>query len=93
MFVFFPFLFLVLCKYAPLHTGISCYTSTVTGMFHIALCNTPYGVKINEDTCDQLYFQFSVSFVSARQVPVMWLHISWVRFVSLETIVGRDIFK
>lgn len=47
----------MLCKYALLYTSISCYTSTVTSIFHIAVCDTPHGVSINKDKCD---FQFSV---------------------------------
>lgn len=51
---------LVLCKYALLYTSISCYTSTVTSIFHIAVCNSPCGVNINKDKCGRLHFQFSV---------------------------------
>lgn len=50
-------IFVMLCKYALLHTSISCYTSTVTSMFHIAVRHTPCGVSIKIDTPD---FQFSV---------------------------------
>lgn len=80
----------MLCKYALLHTSISCYTSTVTSIFNIAVCHTPCGVSINKDTCDLLYFEFCVFFVSARQVPVMWLHISWVFCFP---VIRGDIFK
>lgn len=67
----------MLCKYALLHTSISCYTSTVTSIFHIAVCHTPCGVTINKDTCDLLYFQFSVLCLQDK-FPVTWLHISCV---------------
>lgn len=85
----------MLCKYALLHTSISCYTSTVTSIFHIAVCHTPCGVTINKDTCDLLYFQFSVLCLQDK-FPVTWLHISCVCVcvclsVSLGTVVRRDI--
>jgi len=50
----------VLCKYALLHTSISCYTGTVTSTCHIAVRHTPCGVIINKDTSVLLHFQFSV---------------------------------
>ena len=82
------FFFLVLCKYALLHTSISCYTSTVTSMFHIAVCHTPCGVSINKDTCDQLYFSsvFCACKTSSNCVapPFMCVPLP---------VVTRDIFK
>lgn len=82
----------MLCKYALLHTSISCYTSTVTSIFHIAVCHTPCGVTINKDTCDLLYFQFSVWCLQDKfQSCGSTFHVSV--FVSLGTVVRRDIFK
>lgn len=76
--------FVVLCKYALLHTSISCYTGTVTSMFHIAVHHTPCWVSINRDTLSAV---FSVQwFVNAGPVHV-GPHFVCV-FVSLGTFLS-----
>lgn len=39
---FFPFSFFLLCKYACLHTNLSCYTSSVISTVHRPDCCTPW---------------------------------------------------